>query len=151
MANNGKWLEEVVQKALLAFSETNKSHFLRLYDQTSSGGRGYAQDGDMIWLVDGNAVLIECKSTDSGMSFVNLLKSETSKKQLLRHRLWHRAGCQTLYFYGDKVAKFIAAYDGRQVVTALNEGGTPYLISIRNAQAIDELLITLQQYLKGDV
>ncbi len=120
--NDGKRLEQTIQAALQQHHLHNRSNFVRLYDQTSTGGRGFALPGDFYWFVPGNAILIECKSTAICKPLLSLVRSSKhSKDQIPRHRLHHLSGHPSVYLYGDLLNDEITAYDGESVVAAVNE------------------------------
>jgi hypothetical protein len=121
--NDGKELESRLSAALLQHQTTHKSTYLRFYDAVSSGGRGHAQSGDFLWAMPANAVLIECKSSETGADIISLIKSsKTSKSQLPKHRLWHIAGNLSLYVYANIITREVCFYDGISVLVAVKSG-----------------------------
>lgn len=119
--NDGKELERITQEALKQHHLKHKSNFYRLYDQTSTGGRGFASPGDFWWTVPGFAFLIECKSTTVCTPLLRLIRSSaTSMKQVPRHKLHHISGHPSVYLYADLLNNEVIAYDGVSVVDAIN-------------------------------
>lgn len=112
MRNDGKLLEDKVHEVLRVYQESRPSHFIRFYDQTSSGGRGHRNAGDFLWLLPKvPAVLIECKSSAVGTPLINMVKgSQVSRQQLNRHRLWLRAGHIGIYVYADLMTKEVTVF-----------------------------------------
>jgi len=120
--NDGKYLEGLVQDALKEHHLYQKSQYLRMYDQTSTGGRGFSQPGDFLWFIPGQAVLIECKSTAVAKPLLSLIRSsKNSKDQVPRHRLHHIAGHLSVYIHGDLLNKTVSVYDGRKIVEAIDK------------------------------
>jgi hypothetical protein len=118
--NDGKELEGKLHDALLKHQEQSKTNFVRLHDATSSGGRGFAQPGDFIWLVPNMGVLIECKSSDVGADLLQLIKSsKKSRDQVPRHRLWHIAQHPSVYVHANLMIREVKAYCGKSVCDAL--------------------------------
>lgn len=115
LRNSGKLLEEKVAEVLRLHQAQQSSYFIRLYDATSSGGRGFKQPGDFIWLLPDKAVLIECKSTDTNLSFLELLKSKTSKQQIPKHKIWQMSGHPSIYIYLNKLTQDVQVFDAVQV------------------------------------
>ena len=121
--NDGKKLELAVQEALRFHQTASKLHFFRMYDATSSGGRGHAQDGDFVWLLPNKAMLIECKSTETSKDLLALIKSNSkNKQQLMRHKLWHLSGHSSLYVYGNLLSQQVATYTGESVMEMVSTG-----------------------------
>lgn len=113
MANNGKWLEKLVQEALHRWQCERRSFFYRFYDSHSAGGYLPAQPGDFLWLLPGRpAYLLECKSTEKSAKLKTLLDAG----QCGKHRLWQRAGHQTAFIYADQATDKLAWYRGEDVV-----------------------------------
>lgn len=139
--NNGKDLEQRLQSALFAYQETHNSHYFRLYDATSSGGKGHRNPGDFVWLVT-KAVLIECKSTENGTCLLeSIRRSKNSRQQTARHELWHRSGHPSIYVFADILARIVTVYDGKSVLTALNKKTeTPKLLATSGLYTIDTIL-----------
>lgn len=114
MANNGKWLEQAVDKALKAFQAEKPSFYHRFYDTTSAGGFLPAQPGDYFWLLPNTpAILLEVKSTEKSAPLRSLIKPGQGGK----HRLWHRSGHRSAFIYGDKVSGLLEWYWGEAVLS----------------------------------
>ena len=113
MANNGKWLEKLVQEALYRFQCERKSFFHRFADSHSAGTYLPAQPGDFLWLLpERPAYLLECKSTEKSAKLKTLLDAG----QCGKHRLWQRAGHQTAFIYASHDNDHLAWYRGEDVV-----------------------------------
>lgn len=118
--NSGKKLEAAVQEALRLHQVQFKSHFFRLYDATSSGGRGHTQAGDFVWLARAEALLIECKSTETGKDLLQLVSSsKKNREQLPRHKVWNLSGHKSLYIYGNLLSQQTAIYWGLDVIAGV--------------------------------
>jgi hypothetical protein len=123
--NSGKKLELAVQEALRVHQGQFKSHFFRLYDATSSGGRGHTQAGDFVWLTCTEALLIECKSTETGKDLFQLVSSsKKNREQLPRHKVWNLSGHKSLYIYGNLLSQQTAIYWGMDVITCIQNKQT---------------------------
>lgn len=113
MANDGKWLERMVQDALHDWQCERRSFFHRFPDSHDARGFLPAQPGDFLWLLpDRPAYLLEAKSTEKSAT----LKSLLDPGQCGKHRLWQRAGHQTAFIYGDRATGKLAWYRGEDVV-----------------------------------
>lgn len=148
--NNGKTLEQAVHSALLEHQTHHKSGFIRFHDATSSGGRGHAQKGDFLWLLS-KAVLIECKSTETGADLITLVKkSKTSREQVARHRLWHVSGHPSIYIHADLITREVKAYCGESVVDKVQDSRkTLKLVGVSGLSSVEQLLTDIQCYLDG--
>lgn len=141
--NDGKELEVKLQDALKRHQAEHKTNFVRFYDATSSGGRGHAQAGDYLWMIPGQGVLIECKSSEVGTDLLTLIRSsKTSRAQIARHHIWHIAQHPSVYFYLDLVTREVQAYCGKSVVLAANSGKKDQLtlISVGGLNTLDRIL-----------
>lgn len=121
-SNDGKILEGKVRDALVAYVESSPALFHRFYDTTCAGSYLPAQPGDFMLLVPARAdasaaaILLECKSTDAGCALMGMLTGDVAKRQIAKHRLWHRAGHPSLYIWLDLGTNEVEIYCGRQVV-----------------------------------
>lgn len=149
--NDGKSIEILVHDALFEHQTTRKSGFIRLYDATSSGGRGHAQKGDFLWLLD-KAVLIECKSSEIGADLMTLVKgSKTSRDQVARHRLWHVSGHPSIYIHADLITREVKVYCGKSVVERMaDKQATLKLVGVGGMSNLSKLLKDTEDYLTGE-
>lgn len=115
MKNTGKSFERAVQEAFTAWCAENQGFFYRFQDSYAARNLLVAQPGDFFWLIPGNAILIECKSTVSDKSLQEMVKS--SPNQLAKHKLWARAGHPSVFLHYDM--KEVKAYDGRAVANSI--------------------------------
>lgn len=123
LKNDGEYLQDVLQDALKKFSQYHKAFYYRFYDSKSTNG-GYlpAQPGDYFLLVPGMCMLIECKSTKVTSPLLTLAhKGEVGKRQIAKHKLWHRAGNPSLYLYGNLANKVLEWHLGTRVVEKVAE------------------------------
>ena len=151
--NSGKLLEVKVSEALRKHQEQQGSHFIRLYDATSSGGRGYKQVGDFIWLLPDKAVLIECKSTDTGLSFSEILKSKTSKEQIPHHKLWQMSGHPSIYIYLNQPTQDVQIFDAAQVFSIFSNTATKPVLNFMSSgtlRFLDRILSDIACKLKRE-
>lgn len=116
--NNGVYLERKLSESLAAWCRENKGFFYRFYDAKAARNLFPNQPGDFFWLIPGQAILLECKSTQTGENLIDLLE----QKQVAKHRLWLRAGHSTLFLYYNHLQDTFAFYWGEQVVTAFYGG-----------------------------
>jgi penicillin-binding protein-related factor A (putative recombinase) len=113
--NDGKALEGKLSKALKTFEAKTKAFHYRIPD-TSAARKGILPPavGDYILLIPGKAVLIECKSTVTGIPLLTL--AHKNKVQIAHHRQWHRAGHPSLYLWYDIEVDKIEYHTGELVV-----------------------------------
>jgi len=133
--NDGKELERKVAEALRVHQEKNRSVFHRFADTTSAAGNlVQAQPGDFLWLhYFGPAVLVECKSTATGESILDLVKaSKSSRRQIPCHRLWHIAGHKSIYIWGNLTTREVCVYEGKSVIEAYKNNNTAPLLRLGN-------------------
>lgn len=123
MRNDGKLLEDRVHEALRGYQADYPSHFIRFYDQTSSGGRGHRNAGDFLWLLPNvPAVLIECKSSAIGTPLVHMIKgSQVSRQQINRHRLWVRSGHIGIYVYANLLTEEVTVFASLDLLTEIDK------------------------------
>ena len=109
--------------ALETYCRINKGYAHRFPDTKSAGNFLPAQPGDHLLLVPTPAaILIEDKSTEVGDPLMVLLKQDDkTRAQVLKHRLWNRAGHPSYYVWGDIVAGLTAVYRGMDVVEAYHK------------------------------
>jgi len=149
--NDGKALEEATRRALQHHHLCAKSNFMRLYDATSSGGRGHAQGADFIWTIPNPkaAVLIECKSSAIGTSLLTLIRaSKRGKEQVNKHRLHHISGHPSMYIYGNLLNDEVQIFDGKEValaITTRQRGISP--ITTADMRSISASLNRVVEYL----
>jgi len=120
LRNNGKALEGQITAALKAYQADHAARCHRFADTTAAGGKFLGpQPGDFMLLVPGFSIMIEAKSTDCGAGLLSLIRSSANaKKQVAQHRMWHRAGHPSWYWWADVTAGEFRVYDGREVVRA---------------------------------
>lgn len=113
MANNGKWLEKLVEKGLKEFQEAQPSFYHRFYDSAAAGGFLPTQPGDYLWLVPSSpAILLEVKSTEKSAPLKSLIKPA----QVGKHKLWMRAGHLSAFIYGDSCTDILRWHWGSYVL-----------------------------------
>ena len=136
--NDGIYLQEKLASILKAYKEYNPAFDHRFSDTKSARGNYIkSQPGDFMLLVPFGALLIECKSTVTGIGLLTLAHHGiVGKRQIAKHRLWQRAGHPSLYLYADlSKGKDKAVYewhDGRYVIDKSYEpvlGGPLYDLS----------------------
>jgi len=128
--NDGTYLQDKLQAALKPYSEMRKAFWHRFPDTKSAGGFRFLspQPSDYLFVAPGVALLIECKSTRVGADIITLAHhGDVGKRQIAKHKLWHRAGHPSLYLYGDLSIDVFHFYDGRDVVSK-NRSAKPVLI-----------------------
>lgn len=123
MANDGTYLQDKLQEVLKTFTEYNRGFFYRFYDTKSTqGGFLPAQPGDFFLLVPAAGILIECKSTEVGTPLTTLAHhGKVGKRQIAKHRMWHRAGHPSLYLYYNFKTKIFEWHKGESVVAKKTE------------------------------
>jgi len=72
----------------------------RFYDSRSAGSYLPNQPGDFLLVINGQAVLVEIKTSEKHSSLSSCFSSHVSKTQLAHHRLWMRAGAQCWFLFG---------------------------------------------------
>lgn len=110
--NSGEYLQKAVQDALKRYCEKNPAVWHRFYDTHSAGRFLPVQPGDFLFVVQGVAHLIECKSTETGESLERLARK--SPEQIGKHKLWARAGAHTWYVYHDRVEDHLQIKNSQQ-------------------------------------
>lgn len=118
MRNDGSFLQNKLQGALKEHCKTFPCYWFRFYDSKSARGFLPAQPGDFLWLLPGQAVLIECKSsTREKTTLVSLAHhGPVGKCQLAKHKLWHRAGHPSIYLYYNIPEDRLAWHNGKDVI-----------------------------------
>lgn len=128
MANNGKWLEKLIEKGLKDFQEAQPSFYHRFYDSAAAGSFLPTQPGDYLWLIPNfPAILLEVKSTEKSAPLKSLIKPA----QFGKHRLWMRAGHLSAFIYGDSSTGALRWHWGRNLL--LNEGSTDTSVAFDGA------------------
>lgn len=112
--NDGTRLQDTVQAALQWYCENTRAYYHRFPDSKSASRFLQVQPGDFMLLVRYEAILIECKSTDTGEPFASSL---ANKAQLGKHRLWHRAGHPSYFIFADYLNSTLSLRDGRDVLS----------------------------------
>lgn len=110
--NDGRWLEQDLQDALHEYCAEKPGFWHRFPDTRAARNFIAAQPADFLWAVPGGALLVEAKSTVVSARLKELL----DPNQIAKHRLWHRAGHESVFIYGDRALDVLEAWDGRSVV-----------------------------------
>lgn len=119
MKNDGKKLEKELSKALKEYCQGNHAYIHRFYDTRSASGNFLpAQPGDFLLLVPNFALLIECKSTQTGETLLSLAKK--NKAQLAKHKLWLRSGHPAVYLHLDERCDVLEWHDSSRVLAGEN-------------------------------
>jgi hypothetical protein len=144
--NDGTELQAKLQKALKEYTSKQAGTWHRFPD-TKSARLNFiqSQPGDFFLLVPGMSVLIECKSSVVGEALLNLAyHGEVGRRQIAKHKLWHRAGHPSLYLYGDMRGKqkMFAWHLGTDVVAKVSD---PKVIGC--ITALEESLPNILSYL----
>lgn len=108
--NDGTKLQNLVKDALDDFYRKQPAYALRLQDSRANFGWVQVQPGDFIFLIPGNAVLLECKSTESGLT-LHEMRATSSASQNGKHKLWRRAGHSVLHIFGDMLADVVEVWN----------------------------------------
>jgi len=111
--NDGKLLETAMQKALTDYCQTHPVLFHRFYDTHAARNWLPAQPGDFLLVVQGRAILIECKSTITGAHLNKLARGNAA--QIGKHKLWLRAGGLSRYVYLNIQTNELILVDGRNI------------------------------------
>lgn len=115
--NDGTALQDAIQSVLKDRMSLTPGFMHRFSDSKAARNLTTNQPSDLLWLEPGlPAILIECKSTDTGEPLKDLLKTSTSKQQLGKARLWLRARGLSCYVWADLTMLEIKIYDGRSLV-----------------------------------
>jgi hypothetical protein len=125
MASDGKLLEKKLSVALKQHCSQYSAWYYRFPDTRAARNLISEQPGDFMFLCGAGATLIECKSTDNGSAFKDLL----DKRQIGKHRLWNRAGQPSLFMYGDDLDESVVIYHGSEVIRAWDDHGMSGLSS----------------------
>lgn len=116
--NDGTKIQDKLYSAMKSYVSTNPGFVYRFYDTKSAGSYLPAQPGDFFLLVPGGCLLIECKSSASGIQLLTM--AHKSKVQIAKHRLWHRAQHYSLYVYHDTRNDKVEWHLGSYVVNKMN-------------------------------
>jgi hypothetical protein len=136
--NNGKKLESKTTATFKEFTSKRKGFYHRFVDKTQAmSGHIPASPGDYLLLVPGKAILVECKSTITGIGILTL--AHKNKVQIATHRMWHRAKHPTLYVYWNLKEDIIEIHDGHNVVQKVNEP----LITCKGRELEDSLITVI--------
>ena len=121
--NNGELLEGKLKLTLKTLQSKTKSFGHRFPDtKTARSGILPPQPGDYMILVPGNAVLIECKSTNANTNLLSMAhKGEVGLRQIAHHRIWHRSGHPSLYLWMNIKRDIIEWHDGKNVVEKVDK------------------------------
>lgn len=114
----GKEFEENVKNNLQSFMSKNKTVTLRLYDTRSAGNYIPSQPGDFVSVWQGNAILIEAKSSTIHDSLSDKRSSLTSlfdKEQVAKMRIWKRAGASVSVIFKSPRQGRIEVWDGAYI------------------------------------
>ena len=117
MANDGKKSEEIVRVILKGFQEKHEAYFTRLYDSTTAKG-GYVppQAGDFLGIFQGDAYVIEVKSSEKHNSLVGVPKSYIRASQIVGARLWIRGGGRGLFIFHGLGENVFEVWDSTDVI-----------------------------------
>jgi hypothetical protein len=119
MSSTGKPLEEKIQEAGKLLQENHPAFLDRIYDTTSAGSLLPPRPGDFYLLLQGTMFLIEAKSSEKHRSFMECsLKKMIRPTQIACHRLWMRAGGQSLFIFHYTAGERVEFWDGKVVVDA---------------------------------
>jgi len=123
MANDGKKSEEIVRKILKGFQETQEAYFTRLYDSTTARG-GYVppQAGDFMGVFQGDAYVIEVKSSEKHNTMMDVPKGYIRASQIVGARLWVRAGGRGLFIFHGLAGNAFEVWDSADVVNWVLKG-----------------------------
>lgn len=116
--NDGTYAQDKLQAALKAYCQAHKGFYHRFPDTKSAGMFTFLkpQPADYLFVFPGCSLLIECKSTKVGERIVTMAHhGEVGKRQVAKHKLWHRAGHPSLYLLYDYTLERFKFYDGRDV------------------------------------
>lgn len=111
-----------VQSVLKPLQTSSRTYFHRLYDSKSAGNYLPSQPGDFVCVHEGRPVLIEAKSSgqigslSESRKFTGLFDSE----QLLKMRLWVRAGGSASVIFQCQKTKALEVWDGVYIADCFN-------------------------------
>lgn len=118
----GKEFEADVGAKLKELVAVKPAYLHRLYDSTSAGAILPSQPGDFIFLYEGAAWLIEVKSSGKFDSLAG--KRETLKlfstDQVVKMRLWYRAGGNVAVIFQSHETKAIELWHGLYIANCFN-------------------------------
>lgn len=118
--NDGTWLQDKVYDILSRRQSLSPGFVYRFPDTKSARNRIANQPGDYQWIQpDTPAVLIECKSTSDSTPLKKMLATSESKQQLGKHRIWHRAGGESLYVWADLKLLEFEIHAGKDVAAGI--------------------------------
>ncbi len=112
--NDGKLLENLLHQSLKGYCQKHLAVYHRFYDTHSARNPLPAQPGDFLFVVQGRAFLLECKSTVVSTQIKTLAKR--SPAQIGKHKLWIRAGGFSRYVYLDIIKNRLVLLDGQDLV-----------------------------------
>ena len=115
----GKEFEKHVQDELMKTMKTLPTYCHRLYDSRSAGTYLPSQPGDFIFLCEGDAILIEVKSSGKYGSLAGRRTPITGlfdAQQIAQMRLWIRAGGHSNVIFQDQQTKAMELWDGELIV-----------------------------------
>jgi len=117
MANDGKKSEEIVRKILKGFQEKHEAYFTRLYDSTTAKG-GYVppQAGDFLGIFQGDAYVIEVKSSQKHNTMMEVPKSYIRASQIVGARLWIRAGGKGLFIFHGTTTNVFEVWGSADII-----------------------------------
>ena len=108
MDNSWKEFHDLVWDAINVLKTEQGAFSYAFPDSYAARGQFMqAQPGDMMLLWPRRAILIEVKYSEVHLDILSMLKSEGAhaKRQLAKHRLWHRAGHPSLFVFRRKDGK----------------------------------------------
>lgn len=115
--NDGVWLQDKVYRILSTRQSAAPGFVYRFPDSKAARNLISNQPGDHLWVQPNSpAILIECKSTSDSTPLKKMLSTSESKQQLGKHRIWHRAGGESIYVWADSRLQEFHIHDGRNVV-----------------------------------
>lgn len=117
--NDGTALQDILQDSLKQYCELNPSFFYRFPDTKSARGLYLkSTPSDFLWSAFGYVFLVECKSTRAGTPLITMAHhGDVGKRQVAKHRLWHRSGQPSLYLWADLVGERFEWHSGQDVVS----------------------------------
>lgn len=111
----GKWFEQHLREIFRYLQQETKMHWVRLTDSSDAGSIVQSTDGDFIVISDGTPWLVEAKCSESHASLQSCAANMVSKQQAMSHRLWNRAGGESVFVFGSVSADCFELWVGQHV------------------------------------
>jgi hypothetical protein len=118
----GKWFEGKIQAALKEIESERDSTFHRYPDTRAARNPLPAQPGDFLLAIDGLAILIEAKCSQTHETFSSGFSSLWPKGEVAFHRMWHRAGHPSWVMFCHYDTGRVDIWDGGRISWARATG-----------------------------